>query len=285
MMRKGNAYAHADHLSGRRELQGGRHGGAGGGKDGGHFGLRKGNKALHDSGIKLRAAGFDKPANGLFVRKANAVRARGNHGVKGVDHGDDARNDRNFGALKAGRIAFSVDVFVVVENIERGAFESREHAQNRPAVFGVLFHQGVFIRVETPRFSQDGVWNSDFADIVQKGGNFQVLEFRFFQDELLADAHAPFREASTVHAGVDILQIQKLVEGADHRAAQRGDLLFDLFDAQGVRRPMKIGGHGEHRCALSQHGCYQQNNRHDGLVVEVELELFTQAETAWYTSR
>src|SRR5713101_5203104 len=104
MMRKGNAYAHADHLSGRRELQGGRHGGAGGGKDGGHFGLRKGNKALHDSGIKLRAAGFDKPANGLFVRKANAVRARGNHGVKGVDHGDDARNDRNFGALKAGRI-------------------------------------------------------------------------------------------------------------------------------------------------------------------------------------
>ena len=270
----------ADLVPGWKKLQGGRDGGAGGGKDGGHFGLRKGNKALHDSGIKLRATGFDEPPDGLLVRKTNAVRARGNHGVKGIDHGDDARNDGNLRALKASRIAFSVDVFVVVENIERGAFESGEHAQNRPAVFGMLFHKGVFIRVEAPRLSQDGVWNSHFADIVEKGGNFQILEFRFFQAEFLADAHAPFREARAMHAGVEILQIQKLVEGTDHRATQRGDLLFDLFDADGVWRPGYTGGYAKKRWVLGEHGSYKQSNRHEP-EVEVELELFTQAETAW----
>ena len=78
-------------------------------------------------------------------------------------------------------------------------------------------------------------------------------------------------------AGVEIFQIQKLIEGADHRAAQRGDLLFDEFDAQGVWRPKEIGGRGEHRCGLVRHGGYKQRK-----LQELELELlFTHAETAW----
>src|SRR5437667_7654429 len=224
-MRKSNPYARRGprrHLRIIREaakkLKGGGDRGACGGKDGGHFGLCKGTEALHHRGIKLRATGFDEPANGLLVRKTSAVGARGNHSVKGVDYGDDARNNGNFGTLQAGRIAFSVDVFVVVENIERGAFESRQHAKNRPAIFRVLFHQSVFISLEATRLSQNSVWDSHFADIVQKGGNFQGMAFRFFQPELLPDAHAPFREACAVYARIEILQIQKLVESADHRA-------------------------------------------------------------------
>jgi hypothetical protein len=63
----------------------------------------------------------------------------------------------------------------------------------------------------------------------------------------------------------------------DRRPAQRGDLPFDLFEAQKGRRPLKIRVHGEHLCGLVEHGCYQQSWAHDP---ELEL-LFTQAETAW----
>jgi len=39
-----------------------------------------------------------------------------------------------------------------------------------------------------------------FADIVEKRGNFKVLEFRFFQTELLTDAHTPIpRGACCAH--------------------------------------------------------------------------------------
>ena len=44
-----------------------------------------------------------------------------------------------------------------------------------------------------------------------------------------------------------------------------------------VRRPLKIGLHGEHLRGLVEHGCYQQSKAHDP---DLEL-LFTQAETAW----
>src|SRR2546426_8623198 len=47
-----------------------------------------------------------------------------------------------------------------------------------------------------------------FANIVEKRGNFQVLQFRFFQAELLSDAHAPFREARAVNPGIEIFQIR-----------------------------------------------------------------------------
>ena len=56
-------------------LEGRRDGGSGGGKDCGHLGLREANETLHHSRIELRAARFDEAANGLLVRKANAVGA------------------------------------------------------------------------------------------------------------------------------------------------------------------------------------------------------------------
>src|SRR6266478_4109166 len=98
-------------------LKGGRDRGARGGKDRGHLGLREGNKAPHHVWIELCATRFDEPAYRFLVRQANAIRTRGNHGVERVDHRDDAGNDWNLRALKAGRISFSVHVFVVVKNV------------------------------------------------------------------------------------------------------------------------------------------------------------------------
>jgi len=72
-------------------------------------------------------------------------------------------------------------------------------------------------------------------------------------------------------ASIEILQVQKLVEGADDRRTKRGDLFFDLLDTQRFRHSTWVGAHVEHRNPLVRHAFYHL----------FPLELFTQAETAW----
>jgi len=103
----------------------------------------------------------------------------------------------------------------MMEDIEGGALKTRKHAQHGPAVFGVLLHQFIFGCVQTARLAKNCVRDANFADVVEKRGDFKILERRFFEAEFLSYAHAPFREARAVHSGIEILQIKQLVEGAD----------------------------------------------------------------------
>src|SRR6267154_1753970 len=80
-------------------LKGGRNRGACGGKNRGHLGLREGNEASHYVGIELCATGLDEPADRFLVREPNAIGTRGNHSIKSINHGDDARNDGNLRLL------------------------------------------------------------------------------------------------------------------------------------------------------------------------------------------
>src|SRR5438105_1514376 len=120
----------------------------------------------------------------------------------------------------------------MMENIKGDAFEAWQHAQHSPAVFRVLFHERIFLRVEALRLAEDGVWDPYFTDVVQERGNFEVLKLGFFQAQLLSDAHAPFRQSGTVHAGIYVFQIEELVESADDGIAKRGGVFFELFDAK-----------------------------------------------------
>ena len=43
-----------------------------------------------------------------------------------------------------------------------------------------------------------------------------------------------------MHASVEILQIEKLIEGADDGTAKGRDLFLHLLDAEGFRRPQWI---------------------------------------------
>src|SRR2546430_5175589 len=70
------------------------------GKNRGHLFPSEGEKALHHSRIELSATRLGKPAHGLFKWQTFAVRTRGDHGVKGVRHGNDARDDRNLGLFE-----------------------------------------------------------------------------------------------------------------------------------------------------------------------------------------
>src|SRR5437762_8342791 len=111
----------------------------------------------------------------------------------------------------------------MMENIESRAFEAREHAQHSPAILGVFFHERILFRVETLRLAENGIRDAHFTDVVQERGNFEILKFGFFQAQFPSDAHTPFRQPGAVHAGVEIFQVEELVEGADDRTAKRSE--------------------------------------------------------------
>jgi hypothetical protein len=233
-----------------------------------------------DNGVKLSAAGFVEPAHGFLVRQTFSIGTRRNHGIKGIDYADDARDYWDFSAPKGGGIALAVEGLMMMENIEGRALEAGEHAQNGPAVFGMFFHQGIFVRVETTGLAENRVRDTDFTDVVEERGHFEILKLGFLEAEFLANAHAPFREASAVHSGIEILEIEKLIEGADDGIAERRRLFFKLLDAERLQRRRNRETFRGHWNLVIRHWSYQQNNRQVPEPDE-ESELFTQAETAW----
>src|SRR5216684_2469966 len=128
-----------------------------------------------------------------------------------------------------------------MENIEGRAFETGEHAQHSPAVLGMFFHERILFGVETSGLAEDGIRDTYFADVVQERGNFEILKLGFFEAQFLADAHTPFRQPGAVDAGIQILEIEELVESADDGSAKRGGLFLKLLDAQRLQRPESRG--------------------------------------------
>ena len=173
------------------------------------------HKALDHNRIKLSVAGLDQAAHGLFERQALPVGPGRDHGVKGIDHRNDARPNWDLISLQSPRIAGAIVALVVMQYVETCSLETRKEPSHRPAVFGVLLHERVLFYGKTTRLSQDRVGNSDLPDVMEQRGNFNILEDAFFHAELLSDAHGPFGKPGTVVSGVEVLQIQELVEGAD----------------------------------------------------------------------
>ena len=242
--------------------------------------MGEGEEGADDSGVKLSAAGFVEAAHGFVVGQAFSIGSRRNHGVKRINHADDSGDYRYFGVLQACGIALAIERFVMMENIESRALEAGEHAQNGPSIFGMFFHQGVFVRIEAIGFAENGIGDTHFADVVKERGHFEILKFGFLQAEFLADAHAPFRQAGAVHSCGEVFKIEKLIESADYRIAERGRLFFQLLDAERLERSVYRDSFRGRWYLVVRHWSYLQNKRHVPEPDE-EPELFTQAETAW----
>jgi hypothetical protein len=242
--------------------------------------LGEGEEGADDKGIELRAAGFVEAADSFLVRQTFTIWARRNHGVKRIDYTDNAGDDGNFCALQAGRIALTIERFVVVENIERCAFETGKHPQDSPAILRMLFHEGVFVCVQASGLTKNRVRDSHLPDVVEKRGYFKILKFGFLEAKFLPNTHSPFRQASAVDAGVEILEIQELIEGTDDGIAQCSRLFFQLLDPERLQRPENRGSFRGRWSLVIRHCSYLQNNKQVPEPDE-ELELFTQADTAW----
>ncbi len=79
---------------------------------------------------------------------------------------------------------------------------------------------------------ENGVGDSDFADVVKERCNFEIGEARFVHSHFAGHVERPFRQARAVNACVQILQVEQLIQRADQRSAQSGELLLHFFDAQ-----------------------------------------------------
>ena len=73
----------------------------------------------------------------------------------------------------------------------------------------------------------------------------------------------PFREPSAVYAGVEILQIEELIERAGDRIAQRGSLFFELLHAPRFRRPNGCAAPDERRSFADRHDSYQTDSQEE----------------------
>ena len=237
-----------------------------GGEDGLHFGAGQGKEALDDGGIELGAAGLDEAALGLFEGEAFAIRARGDHGVEGVNDGDDAGADGDFVAGEAAGVAFAVEGLVVMEDEEADALEAGNLAEDAPAVFGMLFHEGVFVVGEAGGLIEDGVGNADFSDVVEEGGDLDIGEGIVVEAEFAGNVKSPLRKTRAVNAGIEILEIEKLIEGADEGVAEGEGLFFGILDAEGGggrgRRDAGSGGGGaEERFGERRRGIFRRGRR------------------------
>src|SRR4051794_32118728 len=132
------------------------------------------------------------------------IAAIGNHGVECVDDRDDARAQWNFFGLEAAGISTPVEGFMMMQSEEAGFFQSREQAQNRPAIFRMLIHDGALFVSELARLFQNDVGNADFADVVQQRRYFILIEALFLYTEPSRNAYRPLRQSGAMHAGIQI---------------------------------------------------------------------------------
>src|SRR6185312_14093828 len=106
----------------------------------------------------------------LVGRLGPRVWAVGDHGVEGVADRDDAGAERDVGAGEAVGVAAAVEGLVRGADELRGAAERGGGGDDPLADDGVPAHEGPFLVVEGSRLVDDGVWDGDLADVVQRGG-------------------------------------------------------------------------------------------------------------------
>src|SRR5438270_11257840 len=63
--------------------------------------------------------------------------------------------------------------------------------------------------------------------------NLDVPQASLVHSQLLAHPHSPFCQTSAVDSGVEIFQIEQLIEAADERGVRGGKSLFQLFNTHG----------------------------------------------------
>src|SRR6266446_3403361 len=100
---------------------------------------------------------------------------------------------------------------------------------------------GALLRGERSGFLENRVGNADLADVMQQRGDFYLVQAVFWDVQFSRHPNRPLCQPSTMDAGAEVLQVKQLVEGADHRVAERGVMLFQFLDAHQQQRSFGVG--------------------------------------------
>src|SRR5271157_20806 len=168
-----------------------------------------------DLRVPLGAAASLEPPDGFVQGQGGTVTTVGNHSVKAIHHADDAGAKRDLFSLKASGIAFTVDTLVVVQNKQADPLEARQEAEHRPTVLGVPVDDRPLLGIEPAGFIQNSVGDADLADIVKERGHLDIVLIALVDAQRFSDAHGPFRQSRTVNSGVEVLEIEELVQAVN----------------------------------------------------------------------
>src|ERR1700684_1620243 len=117
-----------------------------------------------------------------------------------------------------------------MQDVEAGLFQALEFADGGPSKLRMTFHDFVFFVGEAAGLIEDAVGNADLADVVQQRAHLESVHVAFGNAEAARNEKAPLRQARAVEAGVQISQIQKLIEAANKAAVKFADLILEIFD-------------------------------------------------------
>src|SRR5271157_2555185 len=183
------------------------------------------NKGFDESRIELRAGATFEFGKGLFGCAAFLVAAIAGDGVVRIGDGDDTGANGDVFAGEGVGITGTIEKFVVVQDHEADARELRERLQERRGEIHVGLHDVPFIRIERAVLVEDVFGDTDFANIVEDGGQPNFLDFGFGQAERLGKQCGVGRNLLGVALGVLILGVDGVGQGSDgveNRLGNRG---------------------------------------------------------------
>src|SRR5688572_17939246 len=135
----------------------------------------------------------------------------------------------------------------MVKNEQADALEAWHHAKDCPPVLGMLLDNLKLLLRQPRRFPEDVIRRSDLTDVVQDCRDLEVTQCRVVKAEVPSDAHRPFGEPRRMNAGVQVLQIEQLIERANDGRTHGKELPLELLDAQVRRTPRRDGRHHRRR--------------------------------------
>src|SRR3954453_11590404 len=194
-----------------------------------------------DLGIELNARELVELADRLLLaQRRHPVRARSRHCLERVRDVHDSREARNVVAYETVRVARAVEPFMVMPNDRQLWRELLHRANDLLALDWMRVHDHALFLGQSALFEQDGVWDTDLANVVQQAPPLKRLELRFRAAHLGAEILGDELNADGVTGGVRVLGIDRRGEAPDGLREHVADLDDFL-----VARPSGNQGHRE----------------------------------------
>src|SRR6185437_7495454 len=181
-------------------------------------------------------------AHGISVIVRRLVGAVGSNGIKGIGHGDNARQEGDFIAFQAVRITAAVERFVVQFDAGDHFRQLFHRTQDVGALGGVCLHDLVLFRSKGARLLEHAILDADFAYVVQLGGDAHPFDELILQPHFRGQQDGVAGNAIGVAAGVGVLFVNRAGQHLDGVHEQSAILFSGALEI--INKTLQILGHG-----------------------------------------
>jgi hypothetical protein len=127
--------------------------------------------------VKLRALFAPQDIECFLNGHTGSVGAMAGHGIKGITDADDACGDWHGFALEPTGVTPPIRTLVMQVNSISNQTREWMPCEHPESDVRMRFDDGVFLIGQTISFPQDRVWNTDFAQVMQKTAQLDPCHF------------------------------------------------------------------------------------------------------------